>query len=75
MIPELGHMALIVALSIAIIQAFIPLYGAQTNNLVLMSIARPAALAQALPAHASQVRPRGRTSCGNKPCMATQAAQ
>jgi cytochrome c-type biogenesis protein CcmF len=48
MIPELGHMALIVALSIAFIQAFIPLYGAQTNKPALMSIARPAALAQAL---------------------------
>ncbi len=48
MIPELGHMALIVALSIAFIQAFIPLYGAQTNNQAFISIARPAALAQAL---------------------------
>ncbi|MFK5984065.1 MAG: heme lyase CcmF/NrfE family subunit [Pseudomonadota bacterium] len=48
MIPELGHMALIVALSIAFIQAFVPMYGAQTNKPALIAIARPAALAQAL---------------------------
>ncbi len=48
MIPELGHMALIVALAIAFIQATLPLYGAQTNKPAMMAIARPAALAQAL---------------------------
>jgi len=48
MIPELGHMALIVALSIAFIQAILPMYGAQTNRPALIAIARPAALAQAL---------------------------
>ncbi len=53
MIPELGHMALIIALAIACIQAFFPLFGAQVNNSSALSqkltkFARPAALSQAL---------------------------
>jgi len=32
MIPELGHFALIIALLLALIQAALPLYGAQRGN-------------------------------------------
>ena len=46
MIPELGHFALIVALLLALIQAILPLYGAQRGNLTLMAVARPAAQGQ-----------------------------
>ena len=46
MIPELGQIALIVALVIAVLQATIPLYGAWKGNTLAMSFARPAALAQ-----------------------------
>ncbi|MDP2112279.1 MAG: heme lyase CcmF/NrfE family subunit [Thiobacillus sp.] len=48
MIPELGHFALIVALLLALIQAILPLYGAQRGNLTLMAVARPAAQGQLL---------------------------
>ena len=39
MIPEIGHIALILALGIAVIQAFFPLAGAQlvTNFLCLFA--------------------------------------
>ncbi len=46
MIPELGHFALIVALLLALIQAILPLYGAQRGNFTLMAVARPAARGQ-----------------------------
>jgi cytochrome c-type biogenesis protein CcmF len=46
MIPELGHFALIVALLLALVQAILPLYGAQRGNLTLMAVARPAAQGQ-----------------------------
>jgi cytochrome c-type biogenesis protein CcmF len=46
MIPELGHFALIVALLLALIQAILPLVGAQRGNLTLMAVARPAAQGQ-----------------------------
>jgi cytochrome c-type biogenesis protein CcmF len=46
MIAELGHYALVLALGLALIQACVPLYGARTNDPVLMSIAGPTALAQ-----------------------------
>jgi len=48
MIPELGHVALILALSIAFVQAFFPLWGAQTHSKNLIALARPAAAAQAI---------------------------
>ena len=48
MIPELGHMALIIALAIAFVQGILPLYGAYKNNFALIAIAKPAALTQAL---------------------------
>src|SRR5215831_20904988 len=46
MIPELGHYALVLALGLALVQASVPLYGARTNDPVLMSVAGPTALAQ-----------------------------
>jgi len=46
MIPELGQFALIVALLLALVQAMLPLAGAWRNDAALMSVARPAALAQ-----------------------------
>jgi cytochrome c-type biogenesis protein CcmF len=48
MIPEIGHVALITALLMALIQCVLPLWGAHTQQLKLMSIARPAAVAQFL---------------------------
>ena len=46
MIPELGHFALILALSVAFIQAVVPLVGAQRGDVQWMAVARPAALIQ-----------------------------
>ena len=46
MIPELGHLALILALCLAIAQGILPLVGAARNNSVLMNMARPAAQGQ-----------------------------
>ena len=46
MIPELGHFALILALSLAICQGVLPLIGAHRNNATLMSVARTAAQGQ-----------------------------
>lgn len=46
MIVELGHFALIMALCMAIFQSVFPIAGAARNNLVWMSLARPAARVQ-----------------------------
>jgi cytochrome c-type biogenesis protein CcmF len=46
MIPEIGHFALILALSLAVCQGVMPIIGAHKNDLALMSVARPAALGQ-----------------------------
>jgi len=46
MIPELGNLALILALLLAITQAVLPIWGAQTGNATLMRVARPAAQGQ-----------------------------
>ena len=46
MIPEIGHFALILALSLAIIQATLPLIGAYRNDPAFMAAARPAAIGQ-----------------------------
>ena len=46
MIPELGHFALILALSLALCQGVLPLIGAHRNNAALMSVARTAAQGQ-----------------------------
>ena len=48
MIPELGHFALILALSVALVQAVVPLVGAQRGDAPWIAMARPAALAQFL---------------------------
>ena len=48
MIPELGHLALILALCLAAAQAWFGIVGAQRGDGVWMSVVRPAAAAQAL---------------------------
>ncbi|MET4807668.1 heme lyase CcmF/NrfE family subunit [Limibacillus sp. MBR-115] len=48
MIPEIGHFALIMALVVALLQAVLPLYGAQRGKPNLVAFAGPAALAQLL---------------------------
>jgi len=47
MIPELGHFALILALCTAVVLAVVPMVGSFTGNSGWMSLARPAANAQA----------------------------
>jgi len=46
MIPEIGHFALILALSLSVCQAVMPLIGAHKNDAALMALARPAAVGQ-----------------------------
>jgi cytochrome c-type biogenesis protein CcmF len=46
MIPEIGHFALILALSLAVCQGVMPLVGAHKNDAALMSVARSAAFGQ-----------------------------
>ncbi len=48
MIPELGQIALALALAVAIIQAVLPLAGAANGNRAWIAVARPAAQTQAL---------------------------
>ncbi|RDH90903.1 MAG: heme lyase NrfEFG subunit NrfE [endosymbiont of Seepiophila jonesi] len=48
MIPEIGHYALILALSLAIIQAIIPLAGSYTNTHSWMALSRPLVWGQLL---------------------------
>jgi cytochrome c-type biogenesis protein CcmF len=48
MIPELGQVALALALAVALIQAVIPLAGAAKGKLTWMALARPAAQGQAV---------------------------
>jgi cytochrome c-type biogenesis protein CcmF len=48
MIPELGQLALALALAVALIQGSLPIYGAAKGNLAWMALARPAAQAQAV---------------------------
>ena len=48
MIPEIGHFALIVALCVALAQAFVPLFGAGLGVQRWIALAVPAALAQLL---------------------------
>jgi len=45
-IPEIGHFALILALSLAVCQGVLPLIGAYRNDVAMMNVARPAALGQ-----------------------------
>ncbi|MDA8230400.1 MAG: heme lyase CcmF/NrfE family subunit [Magnetospirillum sp.] len=48
MIAEIGHFALILALAVALVQASVPLIGAQRGNAAWMGLAGPAAVAQFL---------------------------
>eukprot|EP01034_Spumella_vulgaris_P006832 gene6832-8714_t len=48
MIYELGHFSLILALAVALVQAVLPLVGAQQDRAAWMAVARPAARAQCL---------------------------
>ena len=48
MIVELGHFALILAFVVALLQAVLPMLGAQRNDAMLMAVAGPAATAQFL---------------------------
>ena len=49
MIPELGQIALIIALCLAVLQASVPLYGAWRGDALAMNVAQPAAAAPACP--------------------------
>ena len=48
MTPELGQLALILALLLALAQGILPLLGAWCGNRALMAVARPAATGQAV---------------------------
>lgn len=48
MLAEVGHFSLIIALSVALLQATLPLWGAHRNYTLWMAVARPAALVQFL---------------------------
>ena len=48
MLPELGQLALLLALLVAALQALLPLVGAQRGLVAWMAVARPAAYAQLL---------------------------
>ena len=46
MTPEIGHLALWLALAVAVVQATLPLVGAARRDGALMEVGRSAALAQ-----------------------------
>ena len=48
MLPELGQILMLCALLASLLQAGLPLVGAQRNNTAWMAVARPAAFAQLL---------------------------
>ncbi|MFZ5757523.1 MAG: heme lyase CcmF/NrfE family subunit [Pseudomonadota bacterium] len=48
MLPELGHLALVTALVLALVQGSLPLVGAARRDAALMALARPAAVLQFL---------------------------
>ena len=48
MIPETGHLALILALCLALVQGVVPMVGAARSDARLMSVARPASQGMAL---------------------------
>ena len=48
MIAELGQLALLLALAVALVQGSLPLLGAARNRADWMALARPAAQAQCL---------------------------
>ena len=41
MIAEIGHFALILSLSMAVLLSILPMWGASNNNTMLMNTARP----------------------------------
>ncbi len=45
-IPEIGHFALILALSLALCQGVLPLLGAHRNDQAMLNVAKPAAVGQ-----------------------------
>ena len=45
MIAEIGHYALVLAFMVSLVQASVPLIGAQRGDAVMMDLARPAAIA------------------------------
>ncbi len=53
MVAETGHFALILALLVALVQATVPLIGAQRRDAALMAVAGPAAIVQFLLAAAA----------------------
>src|ERR1041384_4574577 len=46
MVVEIGHLAIILALAVALLQAALPFWGARSGDVRLMQVAEPAALAQ-----------------------------
>jgi cytochrome c-type biogenesis protein CcmF len=48
MIPEIGHFALILALSVAVVQGVFPMWGSLTGKSQWITMAKPAAFAQLL---------------------------
>jgi cytochrome c-type biogenesis protein CcmF len=48
MIPEIGHLALVIALCLAAAQSFFGILGAQRANLIWMNVVRPAAVGQSI---------------------------
>ena len=57
MIPEIGHFALILALSLALLQGILPMIGAHRNDAAMMGTARTAAVGHLFghPAHVLRV--------------------
>ena len=60
MIAELGHFALALALVLAFAQSALPLFGAETRDIRLMSAAAPLAVGQAVAVAASFACSSGR---------------
>ena len=48
MIPELGQLCLVIALCLALVQAVLPMIGAQTDNSTLIAVGKPTAHGQFL---------------------------
>ncbi|MEN9865273.1 MAG: hypothetical protein RL748_863, partial [Pseudomonadota bacterium] len=46
MIPELGNFCVMLAFGLALMQGFLPIWGAARGNVRLMALARPMALGQ-----------------------------
>ena len=48
MIPEIGHFALVIAMTMAFLQCVLPLYGSHINNQIFVSSAKTFAIGQIL---------------------------